>query len=99
MVGGALMGFFGAGMWGMVPTYLSERFPTEARGVGSGFSYHAGAAVGSFAPTTIGWLQDIGWPLPSAMALCIFASLGVVVVMLWLGPETRGRQLTTVAAR
>jgi SHS family lactate transporter-like MFS transporter len=94
MAGGALMGFFGAGMWGMVPTYLSERFPTEARGVGSGFSYHAGAAVGSFAPTTIGWLQDIGWQLPNAMAFCILASLGIVVVMLWLGPETRGRRLT-----
>ena len=66
------------------------------RAVGSGFSYHAGAAVGSFAPTTIGWLEDSGWLLPNAMAVCILASMGVVVVMLWLGPETRGRHLTAV---
>jgi SHS family lactate transporter-like MFS transporter len=96
MTGGALMGFFGAGMWGMVPTYLSERFPTEARGVGSGFSYHAGAAVGSLTPTVLGWLVDSGWRLPNAMALCIASSLVVVVAMLWLGPETRGRQLLAV---
>ena len=46
LLGALLMGFFGAGMWGVVPTYLSERFPTAVRGVGSGFSYHAGAALG-----------------------------------------------------
>ena len=28
LLGALLMGFFGAGMWGVVPTYLTERFPT-----------------------------------------------------------------------
>ena len=96
IVGAMLMGFFGAGMWGMVPTYLSERFPTSVRGVGSGFAYHAGAALGSLAPYVVGKLQVAGWPLASAMALCIVSSLVIVVAMLWLGPETRGRQLLAV---
>jgi MFS family permease len=94
LVGAVLMGFFGAGMWGVVPTYLSERFPTAVRGVGSGFAYHAGAALGSITPTVVGRLRDSGWPLAEAMAVCIVSSLLVVVVMLWLGPETRGRELS-----
>jgi SHS family lactate transporter-like MFS transporter len=94
--GALLMGFFGAGMWGVVPTYLTERFPTSARSVGSGFSYHAGAALGALTPYVVGALQDAGWTLSNAMALCIASSLVIVIVMLWLGPETRGRQLVAV---
>ena len=93
LLGALLMGFFGAGMWGVVPTYLSERFPTAVRGVGSGFAYHAGAALGSLTPFVVGGLQDTGWALPQAMAVCIVVALVICVGMLWLGPETRGREL------
>jgi len=91
-IGALLMGFFGAGMWGVVPTYLSERFPTAVRGVGSGFSYHAGAALGAMTPFVVGALQDGGWALADAMATCIVVSLVIVVAMLWMGPETRGQE-------
>ncbi len=94
--GALLMGFAGAGMWGVVPTYLSERFPTAARAVGGGFCYHAGAAFGSITPFVVGALQDRGVALPHAMAACIAGSLVVCAGMLWLGPETRGRQLLAV---
>ena len=83
-----------AGMWGIAPTYLSERFPTAARSVGAGFSYHAGAALGSATPAVVGALRDSGWMLPSAMAVCIVIGLLLVAGILWLGPETRGRELT-----
>ena len=91
LLGALLMGFFGAGMWGVVPTYLSERFPTAVRSVGGGFAYHAGAALGSLTPYVVGALRG-GWALADAMATCIAVSLVIVVAMLWLGPETRGRQ-------
>jgi SHS family lactate transporter-like MFS transporter len=94
--GALAMGFFGAGMWGVVPTYLSERFPTAARAVGSGFSYHAGAALGALTPLVVGALQDAGWALADAMATCIVLSLLIATAMLWLGPETRGRELTAL---
>jgi sugar phosphate permease len=93
-IGALLIGTFGAGMWGIAPTYLSERYPTAARSVGAGFSYHAGAALGSATPAVVGMLRDSGWPLPNAMAVCIVAGLLLVAGMLWLGPETRGRELT-----
>jgi SHS family lactate transporter-like MFS transporter len=92
MWAGALaIGFFAAGAWGMVPSYLTERFPTAARAVGAGFAYHAGAGIGSFTPQLIGLLQDRGVALPTAMAACITLAGVLVIALVWMGPETRGR--------
>ena len=91
-----LMGVGGAGMWGIIPTYLTERFPTYVRGVGPGFSYHAGAGIGSITPTLIGALKDRGMTLPIAMGSIIAASCTTAIVLLWLGPETRGREFVAV---
>ncbi len=93
LLGAWLMGFFASGAWGIVPGYLSERFPTEARGVGTGFTYHVGVGIGSFAPYLIGALQDGGTDLRTAMLFCILTAGVLVIVLLWLGPETRGREL------
>jgi SHS family lactate transporter-like MFS transporter len=90
-LGAFLVGFFGAGAWGMVPSYLNERFPTATRAVGAGFAYHVGAAAGSFTPTIIGMFQDRGMALSSAMGLCIALAGVLVIAVLWMGPETRGR--------
>jgi len=90
--GAFAMGFFGAGNFGIVPGYLTERFPTVARAVGAGFAYHVGAGLGSFTPTLVGMLQDRGFALATAMAACIAGSGGLVILLLWLGPETRGRK-------
>jgi len=90
IVGALAMGFFGAGNFGVVPGYLTERFPTIARAVGAGFAYHVGAGLGSSTPYIVGMMQDRGFALSTAMAACIAGSGALVVVMLWLGPETRG---------
>jgi SHS family lactate transporter-like MFS transporter len=95
-LGALLMGFLGGGLWGVVPTYLSERFPTAVRGVGVGFAYHAGSALGALTPLVVGALQDAGWELPQAMAVCIVSALVIVIAMLWSGPETRGRKFLAV---
>jgi MFS transporter, SHS family, lactate transporter len=92
MIGALTMGFFGAGNFGVVPGYLTERFPTVARAVGAGFAYHVGAGLGSFTPLLVGMLQDRGLPLATAMAACIAGSGALVILLIWLGPETRGRQ-------
>jgi MFS transporter, SHS family, lactate transporter len=92
-LGAWMIGFFASGAWGVVPGYLSERFPTEARGVGTGFSYHVGVGLASQAPYLIGRLQDGGMDLGTAMSYCIVTAGVLIVVLLWLGPETRGRSL------
>jgi SHS family lactate transporter-like MFS transporter len=95
-LGAVVVGLCGIGIWGMAPTYLTERFPTAVRGVGPGFAFHAGAAIGSMTPTVIGMMQQRGMPLANAMALMI-ASAGVLVaIVIWFGPETRGRQFLAV---
>jgi SHS family lactate transporter-like MFS transporter len=92
-LGAWMTGFFASGAWGIVPGYLSERFPTEARGVGTGFAYHVGVGLASQAPYLIGRLQDGGMDLRVAMAWCIVVAGVLIVALLWLGPETRGRSL------
>jgi SHS family lactate transporter-like MFS transporter len=93
LLGALLIGLGCSGAWGIVPGYLSERFPTEARAVGTGFAYHVGAGLGSFTPFLIGSLQDRGMSLANAMIACIATAGVLVLLMLWLGPETRGRRL------
>jgi MFS transporter, SHS family, lactate transporter len=93
LFGALLIGLGCSGAWGIVPGYLSERFPTEARAVGTGFAYHVGAGLGSFTPFLIGSLQDRGMSLANAMIACIATAGVLVLLMLWLGPETRGRRL------
>lgn len=93
LLGAWLIGFCASGAWGIVPGYLSERFPTEARGVGTGFSYHVGVGVGAFAPYLIGVLTDAGTALQTAMFWCVIGGGIGVITLLWLGPETRGREL------
>lgn len=93
LLGAWLIGFCASGAWGIVPGYLSERFPTEVRGVGTGLAYHVGVGIGSYAPYLIGALQDGGTDLRTAMLVCILSAGTAVLVLLWVGPETRGRSL------
>jgi SHS family lactate transporter-like MFS transporter len=94
MIGAWMMGAFGCGIWGMAPAYVTERYPTATRGVGPGFCYHAAAAIGSIMPMLIGSLQDGGMPIASAMTIPIAISLTSSAILIWLGPETRGRLFT-----
>jgi SHS family lactate transporter-like MFS transporter len=90
--GALLVGFGAHGMWGAFPSYLTERYPSDVRGAGAGFCYHAGALVGSFTSFAIGHLVDAGWTLPRAMTVSIAISGMAVSLLIWLGPETRGRR-------
>jgi len=94
MIGAFVMGAFGCGIWGMAPAYVTERYPTATRGVGPGFCYHAAAAIGSVMPILIGRLQDGGMNVADAMTIPIAASLTCSAILIWLGPETRGRLFT-----
>ena len=92
VMGALVMAATGTGIWGMAPSYLTERFPTAVRGIGPGLTYHIGAAVGSITPILIGKLQDAGMTLTDAMSLCIAASGLLVAAIIWMGPETRGQE-------
>jgi len=91
-IGALMMGAFGMGIWGMAPAYTLERFPTSVRGVGPGFCYHAGAALGAMMPAALGLLQDRGVTLVNGMTVAMLISAAFASTALWLGPETRGRK-------
>jgi SHS family lactate transporter-like MFS transporter len=91
VIGAFTMGFFGMGVWGMAPAYTVERFPTGVRGVGPGFTYHAGAAIGALMPWLLGEMQDRGMSAVNGMSMTMVASAVLAMVMVWMGPETRGR--------
>ena len=93
VIGALVMGLFAAGSLGVVPGYLAERFPTESRGTGMATAYHSGAAVGAIVPYAIGRLQDGGMSLAMAMAPFIVVGGALMIVAVWSGPETRGRDL------
>ncbi|HZJ34385.1 MAG TPA: MFS transporter [Vicinamibacterales bacterium] len=91
IIGAFTMGFFGMGVWGMAPAYTVERFPTQVRGVGPGFTYHAGAAIGALMPLILGAMQDRGISAVNGMSATMVASAVLAMVAVWIGPETRGR--------
>ncbi len=91
LTGSLLIGIGGPGMWGVIPTYLSERFPTAVRSAGAGLAYHAGAAIGAATPTVIGRLRDNGVSLNTGMSIFIGVANVLSIALIWMGPETKGR--------
>jgi len=80
-------------MYGQVPSYLTERFPTEIRGTATGFCYHVGAIPGAMVPpiltyfaTAPGW--DLGFAIP--MLVGTLFGLGNFILSVLFGPETKG---------
>ena len=94
ILGATMMGFFGMGVWGMAPAYTVERFPTAVRGVGPGFCYHAGSAIGAVMPTVLGAMQDSGISAVNGMSAAMLTSAVLAAIAVWSGPETRGREFT-----
>jgi MFS family permease len=72
--------------------FMTELYPTDVRGTGQGFCYNAGRAIGSFFPTIVGFVAA-GWPL--GLTIAVFSSLAsaIMIAMLLMLPETRGRSL------
>ncbi len=82
-----------ASFYGFFPLYLPELFPTAVRATGQGFAFNFGriiAAVGGLQTATL-----IGYFGGSfAKAGTVMAAVYLVgTVIIWLGPETKGREL------
>jgi MFS transporter, SHS family, lactate transporter len=78
------------------PAWLSERFPTEIRASAAGFVYHQGAIWGAFVAPLLSYYaverhMGFAWP----MMVSTMVSLVVLVIGVALGPETKGKILTS----
>lgn len=77
--------------------FMTELFPTELRGNAQGFCYNSGRALGAVFPTAVGYVSQ-SLPLGTTIAIFSAAAAGLMIVMLMLLPETRGRRLDTLEA-
>jgi hypothetical protein len=75
--------------------FMTELYPTSIRGTGQGFCYNAGRAIGSVFMTVIGFATAV-MPLGTAIALFSTLAHGLMIVMLLLLPETRGRAIAGI---
>ncbi len=82
------------GMQGQLATFMNERFPTEVRATASGFCYHQGAIWGGLVAPIIAYFATVwglGYAIPMMIGTMVFASS--YIAALWLGPETKGKEL------
>ncbi len=89
--------------WGMLPAYLSERFPTKRRAVGLGFGYSSGALIGAWFSIYVWWAHKIpvvkaieGNDLWLSPAVILVIGAMITFVGMYLGPETNGIALNDV---
>jgi MFS transporter, SHS family, lactate transporter len=94
LVAFSIQGAFAGAIYGINPSYSSERFPTEIRATAAGFCYHMGAIAGAFVPPILTYFaieRGVGFALP--MLISTLGGLVSFVVTLFFSPETKGQHL------
>jgi MFS family permease len=87
------LGFFASGVFSAMGAFYTENFPTRVRGIGQGFTYNVGRAVGALFPTLVGILSA-QMTLGHAIGLFAGCAYAVMAVGAFLLPETKGKVLT-----
>jgi len=89
---GPLVGYFCHGYFSIFGALIAELFPTAVRATALGFCYNVGRLASAAAPLAIGAASK-SHGLGSAIAVdALFFLAGAMLI--WLLPETRGRELT-----
>jgi MFS transporter, SHS family, lactate transporter len=84
------------GMFGQIPAYLNERFPTEVRATATAFCYHQGAIWGGFCAPVLAYFAT-SWQLGLAIPMMVGTAVGAgsFIVALLLSPETKGTEMVS----
>ncbi len=93
-IGYAVQGAFGGAIYSQLPSYLSERFPTEVRATAAAFCYHQGAIFGALVPLVLSACADYlgtGLVIPMLVSTVLAASSAAIALL--LSPETLGKEL------
>jgi MFS transporter, SHS family, sialic acid transporter len=88
-----LAGCTTASFFGWLPLYLPELFPTRVRATGQGLCYNSGRIFAAVGAIQMGYLMSYyeGSYAKAGAAITLVYIVGMIVV--WFGPETKGRQL------
>jgi MFS family permease len=92
LVLGFPLGFFASGVFSAQGSFYAEQFPTRVRGIGQGFTYNVGRAVGALFPALVGFLA-VRLTLGGAIGIFAASAFAVMAVAAFLLPETRGKVL------
>ena len=96
LVLGFPLGFFASGIFSGMGALFTELFPTELRGSGQGFCYNSGRGFAALFPALVG-AASATMPLGEAIGLFAGGSYGLVILAALMLPETRGRELESLA--
>nr|WP_294518747.1 MFS transporter [uncultured Rhodopila sp.] len=97
LVLGFPLGFFASGIFSGMGALFTELYPTELRGSGQGFCYNFGRGFAALFPVLVGYVAGF-IPLGESVGLFAGGAYALVVVAALLLPETRGRELHSLAA-
>ena len=92
MVMGPFVGFFGSGYFSAFGAFVSELFPTRARGSAVGFTYNTGRMISAMAPTVIGFCAarfGVGGALAFTAVAFLLGAMSIFLI-----PETCGAELS-----
>lgn len=82
------------GVFGAFSFYLPELFPMRLRGTGAGFCYNAGRVITAAFPFAVGVIVRSGAnPLTVLQFVALPPLLGLVLLRMGLGEETRGQTI------
>lgn len=95
---GALVAFFGTGIMPICKVYVAEQYPTELRGVGTGFGEAVSRIVGGVLATYyLAFFLAVGGV--KAVFIFMAVSFGIAIISLWIwGQETAGRSVDDTAS-
>ncbi len=96
LVLGFLLGLFASGTFSGLGPVMTENFPTAVRGSGQSFSYNAARLLAAGVPGLISWLSERS-SFNRSIDLIAVAAYGLVVIVAFLLPETRGKVLSARA--
>lgn len=100
-IGTVLAGWMTQWPWGLVPTYLSERFPTNKRSSGVGFGYSSGLFISAWMSIYSIWLAPVFKPIQGYVPWFTAAFFLMLASVLYgiaaaIGPETKGIRLSEI---
>jgi MFS family permease len=87
-----LLGALFVGPGGLYGSFFAELYPARLRATGMGFAYNFGRGIGGLGPLVVGFfVSSMG--LGTAMLIVTMVGVAIANVMVWLLPETKGRDL------
>jgi putative MFS transporter len=96
IIAGAFMQFFFFGMWSALYAYTPELFPTRARATGCGTASGLGRVGALIGPSVIPLVIGL-YGVSAVFTLGAVAFAVAALIVLMLGPETKGRVLEDIS--